>query len=228
MAKIHFIRDYERHVLRLQLRYSRGKAMRLAVGGDYEQVGRVEADIVTLAGLHSGQAILDFGCGSGRLASQLQHRMSVDYFGVDIIRTLLKYARQRCPKSYHFMRNRTLAIPLPDASVDMAVAFSVFTHLHHDESYIYLDEFRRVVRPSGTIVFSFLEFRGPSQWAQFERTVAAKRAGKLPHLNQFIERSQIDFLCGKLGFRNTRFIDGSAHPWGASGPLGQSIAITQR
>jgi hypothetical protein len=38
----------------------------------------------------------------------------------------------------------------------MVAAFSVFTHLEHEDSYRYLVDARRVVRPGGTFVFSCL------------------------------------------------------------------------
>jgi hypothetical protein len=39
-------------------------------------------------------------------------------------------------------------------SVDMIRAFSVFTHIEHEDSYLYLKEALRVVRPGGRFVFS--------------------------------------------------------------------------
>ena len=39
----------------------------------------------------------------------------------------------------------------------MILAFSVFTHLLHEESFIYLEDFKRVLKPGGSVVFSFLE-----------------------------------------------------------------------
>lgn len=228
MTQFHFVKDYERHVRRLRLRYSRDKAMSLAVGGDYERMGQKEAAIVAYAGLRDGQSLLDFGCGSGRLAAALQHRMSIEYCGIDVVRSLLKYAKKACPDNYRFILNHSLDVPLPDASVDMCVAFSVFTHLHHHESFIYLEEIHRVVRPGGTVVFSFLEFRQRSHWQQFETTVTALRNRALPHLNQFIERRPIRLWARKLGYEGVSFIDITDAPWGEVGPLGQSLAILQR
>jgi ubiquinone/menaquinone biosynthesis C-methylase UbiE len=197
-------------------------------GGGYEQVGQVEAAIAGYAGLRDGQSLLDLGCGSGRLASALGQKMSIEYCGIDIVKALLKYAKKKSPKNYRFILNRTLGIPLPDAFCDMATAFSLFTHLLHHESYIYLQELHRVVRPGGVVLFSFLEFSEPSQWAQFESTVEVHRTARLPHLNQFIERSQIELWSGKLGYESVRFVGGSDTPWGTAGALGQSIAILQR
>ena len=63
------------------------------------------------------------------------------------------------------MLNRALYIPAPDACADMVCAFSVFTHLLHTETYLYLEDIRRVLRPGGRLVFSFLEFANPAALA---------------------------------------------------------------
>ncbi|HWG11312.1 MAG TPA: class I SAM-dependent methyltransferase [Rhodanobacteraceae bacterium] len=228
MAKFHFVEDYERLVRRLRWKYPIDEAMSLAVGGDYEAIGLKEAAILQYAGLRDGQSLLDLGCGSGRLAWALGQKMSIDYCGIDIVQSLLKYARKKSPANYRFILNRALSLPLPGASFDMASAFSVFTHLLHHESYLYLEAFHRVLRPGGTVVFSFLEFLEPGHWETFAGTVEAQRSSKLPALNQFIERNQIELWSQKLGYRNADFIAGTASPWGDTGALGQSVAILRR
>ena len=161
MAKFHFVEDYERLVRRLRWKYSLDEAMSRAVGGGgYEHVGGVEAAIVRHCGLRDGQSLVDLGCGSGRLPAALGKQVSIDYCGIDVVKALLDYARKKAPANYRFILNRSLSVPLPEASFDMASAFSLFTHLLHHESYIYLQELRRVVRPGGQVVFSFLEFSG--------------------------------------------------------------------
>jgi len=229
MTKFHFVKDYERLALYLRLKHSRDEAMSLAVGGQYEQFGLKEAEILQYAGLRDGQSLLDFGCGSGRLAWALaQKNMSIDYCGIDIVKAFLRYAKKKSPPDYRFILNRSLSIPLPDASFDMASAFSVFTHLLHHESYNYLEELHRVVRPGGTVVFSFLEFSEPTHWEMFQYTIRAYRKARLPHLNQYIERSQIELWSEKLGYRNASFIASTDSPWGNAGAIGQSLAILQR
>lgn len=229
VAKFHFVEDYRRLVWKLRLKYPLDEAMSRAVGGGgYEEIGAIHVAAVQYAGLRDGQSLLDLGCGSGRLSSALGKKMAVEYCGLDVVQALLNYAKKKSPPNYRFLLNRSLDLPLPDASVDMAVAFSVFTHLLHHETYIYLQEFKRVVRPGGVVMFSFLEFSEPHHWAQFEATVEVQRTSKLPHLNQFIERSQIAFWCEKLGYASVRFVGSTEAPWATTGSLGQTIAILQR
>ncbi len=228
MADFHFVQDYEKLVADLVATRPIDEAMAVAVGGDFESVGRIELAAVRHAGLRDGMAIIDLGCGSGRLAWALGQTMRVDYLGIDIVQALLDYARGKSPPSYRFMLNRALRIPAPDASADMVAAFSVFTHLLHAESYLYLEDIRRVLRPGGVCVFSFLEFADPRHWLVFSGTVDAQRRSAAPHLNQFIDRGAVALWCDKLGYMLDGFVDGDAAPWHEAPPLWQSLAILRR
>ena len=228
MAEFHFVADYERLVAELVATRPIDEAMAVAVGGDYERTGTIEAAVLRHAGLRNGHSLIDFGCGSGRLAWALGQNMRIDYLGIDIVQALLDYAATRAPRTYRFALNRTLRIPAPDASADMVCAFSVFTHLLHTESYLYMEDIRRVLRPGGRLVLSFLEFANPEHWLVFSGTVEAQRTSETPHLNQFIERNAIDAWCEKLGYEREAFIDGTDAPWGDAPNLWQSLAILRK
>lgn len=228
MAQFHFVEDYEKLVAEFVATLPLDEAMARAVGGDYVRMGQLQYAVLRHLGLRDSQSLIDFGCGSGRLAAALGSHMQIDYLGIDIVQALLDYAATKAPPSYRFILNRALHIPAPDASADMLCAFSVFTHLLHTETHLYLEDIRRVLRPGGRLVFSFLEFASAEHWAVFAASVEAHRVAMLPHLNQFIERSVIDLWCEKLGYTREAFIDGTAAPWGEAGPLWQSIAVLQR
>jgi ubiquinone/menaquinone biosynthesis C-methylase UbiE len=154
--------------------------------------------------------------------------MRIDYLGIDVVQSLLDYAASRAPAEYRWVLHRQLSVPAPDASADLAVAFSVFTHLLQAETFLYLEDLRRVLRPGGTLMFSFLEFSEPTHWPVFEATVKAQRKSFVPHLNQFIARDQIAVWARSLGFAAPKFVDSTAAPWGTPGPLGQTIALLTR
>jgi ubiquinone/menaquinone biosynthesis C-methylase UbiE len=224
MAKFHFIEDYERHVANLIAAHPIDEAMSLAVGGSYELVGGIEHDLLRHLGLKDGMALMDLGCGSGRLAAALSRDFDLDYTGTDIVQSLLDYAAAKTRPTYRFLLNRELNLPVADQSQDFFTAFSVFTHLLHAETFIYLDEAKRVLKPGGKAVFSFIEFANPDHWETFRYTVEATRNNDQPHLNMFIERAAIECWARRLGFAAPEFIDAAAAPWGGH-PLGQSIAI---
>jgi SAM-dependent methyltransferase len=228
MAKFHFVEDYEKHVDDLIRRYPIDEAMSRAVGGDYARIGELELDILRHGGLKDGMAVFDLGCGSGRLAYALgKSGIHVDYVGTDIVQALLDYAKTRSPSHYRFLRHANLSVPVENSSLDIACAFSVFTHLLHHETYLYLEDMHRALKPGGRVIFSFLEFAEPGHWNVFEYTVNHQRKGIPIPLNSFVDRGVIELWCSKLGFEVVEFIEGS-RAIGDSAPLGQATAILSR
>jgi len=57
---------YIDHVRRLEQRVEcKDEAMRLAVGGEFDAVGKLEYYLLRSLGLSSGHLVIDVGCGSG-------------------------------------------------------------------------------------------------------------------------------------------------------------------
>ncbi len=204
----HFERDYSRLVAVLRGRYPHEEAMARAVGGQFEEVGRDQVNFLEQQGLRDGMAIVDLGCGSGRTAVQIARRLpNCTYVGIDVVQDLLDHAKSICPASYRFIRSASVAFPLPDASADMIIGFSVFTHLLHEECYAYLQDAVRVLRPGGKFVFSFFEFARADQWSVFADTVESRKTDAFGHMNTFIERAAIETWCRHLGLTVEGFFD---------------------
>lgn len=215
----HYVLDYRKHVHNLMAKYPIDEAMALAVGGHYDEIGQIAAEIVIRCGLTSSSSIIDLGCGSGRLAKHIGIRLpQIQYLGIDVVQELLDYAATRTPPHFRYLLNYEPNIPAPDASVDMVVAFSVFTHLYHEESFVYLRDIKRVLRPGGAAVFSFLETA--THWPVFEHLVAGVGRPRTSELTMFMERSQIESWANHLGFRVQEY-DPGPH-------LGQTVAVLTR
>lgn len=228
MAEFHFVEDYERIVARLIEQYPMDEAMSYAVGGGYEAVGEIEADIVQWAGLKEGMTVFDLGCGSGRLAHAISKQITkLEFTGADIVQSLLDYAAAKTPQNYRFVLNRALSIPMPDVSVDVCSAFSVFTHLLHSETYLYLEDMFRALKPGSQVVMSFLEFADPNHWAAFMDEYKARKTQTPYHLNSLIERPVIDIWATRIGFDKAVFVSADAAPWDTYA-LGQSVAILRK
>ena len=129
--------------------------MQQAIGGQFEAFGVFEREILIQYGLRQDDYIIDVGYGSERLAKPLSHYLSGKYLGIDIVPELCDYARQLVGRpEWRFEVAEGLQIPERDDVADMVCFFSVLTHLLHEQSYQYLQEARRVLKPGGKIIFS--------------------------------------------------------------------------
>jgi ubiquinone/menaquinone biosynthesis C-methylase UbiE len=227
MAEFHFVEDYENLVAQLIKHHPIDEAMSLAVGGSYDLIGRIEAEALVKYGLQKGMRLADIGCGSGRTAVALSNRLSIEYDGYDIVQALLTYAHGRTPPNYRFHLNRAVTIPAADGSFDFACAFSLFTHLLHEETFIYMRDCHRVLHKGGKLVFSFLEFHIPDHWNVFEATVGQYSKGNRPHLNMFMDRTLIETFAAKIGFGIEKFIDATT-PVLDQHALGQSMCVLKK
>jgi ubiquinone/menaquinone biosynthesis C-methylase UbiE len=220
MPSVHFVEDYERHVAELMASHPLDEAMSLAVGGQYDQFGKLMTDILVNLGVRDGMSLVDLGCGSGRLAKYLgMHFHDLSYIGIDIVQALLDYAQKQCPAHFRFIKHQEVSIPVTSESADAVVAFSVFTHLLHEETYLYMSDARRVIAPGGKLIFSYLEFGAPHHWRVFEDTVGARKQNARYPLNMFIEQPVIRLWADKLDFK--------VESIGPS-PLGQNLAVLSK
>jgi ubiquinone/menaquinone biosynthesis C-methylase UbiE len=92
-------------------------------------------------------AVLDVGCGTGRLLRSIQERWpDADLIGIDPTPGMVERAQQLTP-SATFEVSFAEALPLSDASVDMVVSTFAFHHWSDQEAG--LREVARVLRPEG-------------------------------------------------------------------------------
>jgi SAM-dependent methyltransferase len=212
--------------------------MQQAIGGQFEAFGILEREILIQYGLGQDDYVIDVGCGSGRLAKPLSQYLSGKYLGIDIVPDLCDYARQLVGRpDWRFEVADGLTIPEVDEVADVVCFFSVFTHLLHEHSYRYLQEAKRVLKPGGKIIFSFLEFAIPAHWAVFEAMVTHNDESSL--LNVFMSRDGIAAWASHLDLHVEAIHDGDKphtplpHPiiledgsvMKDQGNLGQSLCV---
>lgn len=213
----------------LKARLPHNEAMEQAIGAGFDEIGPMEAGIVLHYGLPPDGYLIDVGCGSGRLARPLAARHPGRYLGTDLSGDLLAHAAKLSGRAdWRFAEVDHIAIPEADGVADMVCFFSVLTHLLHEQSYWYLQEAHRVLKPGGKVVFSFLEFREP--W-HFERIfldgVRAARAGERKPLDVFIDREAIGIWAAGLGFAVEEIRSGN-DVIAPEGNLGQAVAVLRK
>ncbi|MCC7041018.1 MAG: class I SAM-dependent methyltransferase [Burkholderiales bacterium] len=146
------------------------RRLRFVGDGDFGAIGReFVGHLQTLARLTPDARVLDVGCGIGRLAIPLLDVLSARgrYDGFDIVPRAIRWCRSAiAPRHPGFTftladlgngayRRRaprsaaTYRFPYPDASFDVVVAMSLFTHLLPDEARNYVREIGRVLTPGG-------------------------------------------------------------------------------
>jgi len=212
-----YIKSYEALLDSLIAAHGREEAMSLIVGGQYRAIGILESSALLTHGLRPEHNVIDVGCGSGRLAVALRPVLAANngaggkYLGTDVLTRALDYAREQCARpDWEFIRTIEPVIPAADQSADYVCFFSVFTHLLDEDIYRFLAEAKRVSRPGGTIMFSYLDFETPTHWAVFESTLANRDPHRV--LNKFISKPAIYKWAAQLGLTVERLYEGY-EPW---------------
>jgi SAM-dependent methyltransferase len=109
---------------------------------------------------------LDFGCASGRVIRHFAlHVKGVNVIGCDINRRHVDWVARYLPSSIRVFQNHSIpALPLPDNSLDLLSAYSVFTHIEAFET-TWLMELRRILRPGG---LAWITVHTEATWTDME------------------------------------------------------------
>jgi SAM-dependent methyltransferase len=167
--------------------------------------GQVDADLWNehvarysfAARLARAKNVLDAGCGSGYGAAALAevaHRViAVDRSGEAVAYARANYAQP----NLNFLQASCASLPLPDASIDLAVAFEVIEHLADWREFLL--EARRVLAPGGQFIVStpnkdyYAESRrlsGPNPYHDHEfeyDEFLAELAAVFPHVSMYLQ-----------------------------------------
>jgi SAM-dependent methyltransferase len=149
------------------------------------------AHFVELGGLQPEHAVLDVGCGIGRMARPLSGYLSAagSYDGFDVNREGIGWCRRRYGRMPNFRFQvadlynrrynpagahsaREYRFPYDDDRFDVAVMTSVVTHLQAPEAEHYLVEATRVLRPGGRLLATFFLLDDESRAAIRDRRSA--------------------------------------------------------
>ncbi len=148
-----------------------GGAKAYGLRGDrFRQIALTTIARMNMAGLRPDHAVLDIGCGPGRIARYLTQYLGENgtYEGFDVLEWPVRWCEANItPLFPHFRFQSTplfngaysadptlpsaaeFAFPFPDESFDFAFANSVFNHMLPDATANYFHEIQRVLRPGG-------------------------------------------------------------------------------
>lgn len=102
-----------------------------------------------------GRRVLDVSCGEG-YGSALLAEAAAEVVGIDIASEAVDHARRAYAgrARLRFERGSAIALPLPDASIDVAVSFETIEHLPREEQPRMVRELARVLTRDGVLLLS--------------------------------------------------------------------------
>lgn len=229
----HSVRDY-RALVRHHLRENpedRTLALAKSIGAEdmpnFHRQGDGHVAVLKHHGLADGMSVYDLGAGCGRTAQALQRSgWKGEYMGADVVPELLEELERQCP-GYETVIKLDQSIAAPSRSLDMICAWSVFTHLHPPEIYLFIRDAHRALKPGGKLLFSFLEMEEPAHdrvWQAVQGHVQA--AIPAEQLDTFLHRDWIARYARDARFEAPLFTDGmdnSNHP-----ELWQALAVLRK
>jgi SAM-dependent methyltransferase len=127
------------------------------------------AHFIDFGGLRPTDAVLDIGCGGGRMAAALLYYLETgSYLGFDVHKPSIEWCRKaiapRHPRfDFQFIdldnpiynpskhSATEFVFPYEENSFDFAIATSLFTHMFMGEVANYLRQVFRVLRPGGAL-----------------------------------------------------------------------------
>jgi SAM-dependent methyltransferase len=100
----------------------------------------------------AGAQLLDFGCGWGRVTQMFLRDFDPDCItGADVSEETLGICRETKIGCSLVKVEPTPPIDLPDESIDLVSAYSVFSHLSEEAQWAWVEELHRVLRPGGVL-----------------------------------------------------------------------------
>lgn len=127
---------------------------------DFLQMGQHCLSIVEKTLLKNGirladlDAILDFGCGCGRIVRHLAHLKRTRLYGTDYNPELVGWCRPNLAFAEFAVNRLEPPLAYRESTFDLVYAFSVFSHLPEPLQHAWMQELRRVIKPNGHLLLS--------------------------------------------------------------------------
>ena len=143
----------------------RARPWRDKVGGNWEELGRLQFNYMLAQGLHPRHSFLDVGCGCLRAGVHfIAYLQDGRYFGIDRDQSLLDAGRDFELREAELESRQISLVCREDfdftvfgVEFDYALAQSVFTHLDRGPILHCLTQMQKVLRPDGKFFATFFE-----------------------------------------------------------------------
>jgi ubiquinone/menaquinone biosynthesis C-methylase UbiE len=154
----------------------------------FEPVQRTVLDLAASL-VPAPAAILDVGCGTGRLLRSAEQRFPMATLeGVDVALGMVKHAQAVLPAGSRIRVRQATAEKLPFAAAQFDLVFSTMTFHHWADQRQGVAEVARVLKPSGRWLL-----------ADFVAVRLMRYLRRLLRLKQFPERGDLDALLAGCG-----------------------------
>jgi SAM-dependent methyltransferase len=174
-------------------------------------------------------AVLDFGCGCGRVVrrwADLPGRV----VGTDLSSDAIAWSRRNLPFATFEVNGLEPPLLFDGESFDLVYAMSVITHLPVDLQLRWLEELRRVLRPGGYLLITlhgdaYLDRLTPEEAARFRAGECVVRWSEVAGSNLCTTFHPASFLHGPLsdGFEIVEIV-----PRGALGNPEQDLVLLRK
>jgi len=160
--------------------------LRAAVGGEWDEMGKLQYEFLIAEGLRPEHAFLDVGCGVLRGGLHfIRYLDKGNYYGIDADPAMIEGAKRELyetdlePKDAHLRVTKTFDVAF-DRKFDFAIAQSVFSHLKWNSIFRALAAVSSELAPAGRFYATF--FRGPEGAERFEPRSAPAHEGYTLHI----------------------------------------------
>ncbi len=185
------------------LRHARISVAGYADQAEWDRSGEDTAThIATTLGITREHAVLEVGCGAGRVGDKLAPRCR-HWTGADVSRNMLGHAREalrRHPNVSLVHLNGFDLTGVDDASQDAVYCTAVFMHLDEWDRYRYVTEFFRVLKPGGAVYFDNFDLRSPDGWKLFTDMAALDVAMRPPNVSKASTEPELTWYAERAGF----------------------------
>ena len=153
-------------------------------------------------GITRDHAVLEVGCGAGRVGDKLAPRCR-HWTGADVSQKMLTHARTalgRHPNVSFVHLNGFDLTGVADGSQDAVYCTAVFMHLDEWDRYRYVTEFFRVLAPGGRVYFDNFDLRSPDGWKLFTEMAALDVAVRPPNVSKASTEQELTWYAERAGF----------------------------